>query len=86
MAFEILLSGDARPAKIDYRLVDMWAFGVTLFVMCTGMFPWHKATVSDREFVAYMLGYVHKALRRASHRSQDSAFAFCRQVAALLTR
>jgi serine/threonine protein kinase len=54
MAFELLLS-ENRPA-IDYRQTDMWAFGATIFVMCTGKFPWREATLGDKEFACYATG------------------------------
>lgn len=54
MAFELLLS-ENRPI-IDYRQTDMWAFGATVFVMCTGKFPWREATLADKEFACYATG------------------------------
>jgi hypothetical protein len=54
MAFELLLS-ENRPC-IDYRQTDMWAFGATVFVMCTGKFPWREATLGDKEFACYAAG------------------------------
>uniref|UniRef100_A0A8C5P6V1 Protein kinase domain-containing protein n=1 Tax=Leptobrachium leishanense TaxID=445787 RepID=A0A8C5P6V1_9ANUR len=30
--------------------IDVWAFGVVLFLLMTGMFPWEDATLEDRKY------------------------------------
>ncbi|XP_078526410.1 serine/threonine-protein kinase SBK1-like [Lissotriton helveticus] len=35
--------------------LDVWAFGVLLFTILTGHFPWTQALPTDREFKAYMV-------------------------------
>lgn len=34
----------------------MWAFGVTVFVLCTGKFPWREASLRDPDFARYVAG------------------------------
>eukprot|EP01042_Synura_sphagnicola_P002211 gene2211-2643_t len=34
--------------------IDIWAIGVTLFVMITGAFPWQRAELSDPHYAKYV--------------------------------
>ena len=44
-----------RPYSVDASL-DMWSFGITLFVLLAGDFPWTKPRRSDPEFASFCNG------------------------------
>ena len=33
---------------------DIWAMGVTFYVMLTGSFPWKRAAFDDKDFAAFL--------------------------------
>ena len=35
------------------KLHDIWSAGVTIFVLLTGVFPWHSAHLSDEAYNSY---------------------------------
>lgn len=53
MAVEICSASRGFTAKLSH---DIWALGVTLFVLLTGDFPWMKATMEDEEFRSFVFG------------------------------
>ncbi|NXH18484.1 SBK1 kinase, partial [Bucco capensis] len=46
---ELCLLQGSETLELDSSL-DVWAFGVLLFCLCTGCFPWSMATGSDLQF------------------------------------
>ncbi|NXL87176.1 SBK1 kinase, partial [Alectura lathami] len=49
---ELCLLQGSDTLKLDSSL-DVWAFAVLLFCLCTGCFPWSVATSSDPQFEAF---------------------------------
>ena len=37
---------------------DVWALGILLFVLVTGVYPWHEPSLHDRCFHAFRAGNV----------------------------
>lgn len=70
MAYELLADNANGGGPIDFRQTDMWAFGATLFVMCTGKFPWREATLTDKEFAHFAAGGAGPC-----HRARWAAFS-----------
>ena len=53
MAPETLLREARDVADLDLFAVDAWAFGITVFCMLTGRFPWQSASTQSYEFVHF---------------------------------
>lgn len=47
------------------KAIDTWAFGITMLYMIDGRIPWSIATLSDKQFVAFLNtpGYLHSHLQ-----------------------
>ena len=44
---------DWLTTSVDYRAVDVWAFGVVAYVLCVGKLPWASAHESCAAFAKY---------------------------------
>ena len=49
----------------DAAKADVWALGVSLFVLVTGYFPWKAATLSDRRYCAWAARHSNGAWGRS---------------------
>lgn len=49
---------DWLTTQIDYCAVDVWAFGMVLYVLCAGRLPWASAHDSCPAYVQYTRGHV----------------------------
>ncbi|XP_063309573.1 serine/threonine-protein kinase SBK1-like [Pelobates fuscus] len=59
MAPELCLVADSEPILLHPSL-DVWAFGVLVYVMLTGCFPWKEALPRDQQYLQFVHWQVFK--------------------------
>ncbi|XP_076047403.1 serine/threonine-protein kinase Chk1-like [Oratosquilla oratoria] len=67
--------------ELTYRgpPVDLWAYGVILFLMITTQCPWKKAVCEDKNYMLWVTG--NKALDKQSHwKKIEDSFEICGEM------